>query len=134
MGKSQCRRFAALVKFPASPIYLNLEGRSLPMCRIDAGASCESNLHNLERRHLVIERPFTVAAFDRLDSSFFVRCYLHEGKGKYSLLPTVERGHHKVAVVQLQPRIEAVHPPSPPDELGGSKNRHFEDFSLRIQP
>ena len=69
------------------------------MCRVNARQPSKANLHDLEWRHLVVERPFIVAAVNGKDSSFVVRFDFNIGEWKKSLFPAIERSNHEVAVV-----------------------------------
>ena len=68
--KSKRGRFAGLIELPTRSVHFDFESGVAAMRGIDARQPGEPNLHDLERRHFVVEGPFVVAARDGLDSVF----------------------------------------------------------------
>ena len=101
---------------------------------INARQARQPNLHRFERRHFIVERPFVIPARDRLDFAFFVRFDFDISERENPLLPAVQGSDHKVAVVELQPRVELVDPSSPTHEIDWAEHGYFEDGTRGIQP
>src|SRR6266446_7813634 len=73
-------------------------------------------------------------AGDGVNFSIVVGFDFDKGERKQPLLPAVQRRHHEVAVVELQFRVELVHPSSPAYKIRWTENGNFEDLAGRIQP
>ena len=109
--------FARFVEFELASVHLDFERGPLfergAMPGIDALQAAQAHAQDFERRRLVVDRPFGVAAFEREDAAFAVGFDFDARQRKHAALPAVQRREHQVAVVKPQRGIELAHPARP---------------------